>query len=52
MVELQEFWGNLIVSVMQFRFGGLFNGTAVQGEMEASFFLFWKTLERSADCAP
>lgn len=31
-VEPQDFGGNLIVSVVQFRFGGLFNGTAVQGE--------------------
>lgn len=51
-VELQDFWGNSIVSVMQFRFGGLFNGTAVQGEAEASFVVFWKMLERFADCAP
>lgn len=42
--ELQDFWVNSIVSVMHFRFGGLFNGTAVQGETEASFFVFWKML--------
>lgn len=51
-VEPQDFGGNLIVSVVQFRFGGLFNGTAVQGETEASFFLFWKMLQRFADSAP
>lgn len=49
---VQDFWGNVIVSVMLFRFGGLFNGTAVQGETEVSFFLFWKMLEKFADCAP
>ena len=48
-VELQDFAGSLIVSVVQFRCGVLFNGTAVRGEAEATFFLFWKVLVGFAD---